>query len=92
MGIIARTRSQLEETAHEIEALGQRVLVIPIDIARSDEVNQAVEQVISTLGPVDILVNNAGIAEEKSLLEVTDDDWHRVMRVNLTVHSIFVGR
>jgi short-subunit dehydrogenase len=39
VGIIARTRSQLEETAHEIEALGHRVLVIPIDIARSDEVN-----------------------------------------------------
>jgi len=95
VGIIARTRSQLEETAHEIEELGQRVLVVPIDIARSDEVNHAVEQVISTLGPVDILVNNAGIAEEKSLLEVTDDDWHRVMGVNLDGAFFFcraVGR
>ncbi len=83
LGIIARTRSQLEETAHEIESFGQRAVVIPIDISRSEEVNHAVGQVTSILGPVDILVNNAGIAEEKPLLEVTDDDWHRVMRVNL---------
>ena len=45
--------------------------------------NHAVEQVTSTLGPIDILVNNAGITEERPLLEVTDDDWHRVMGVNL---------
>jgi NAD(P)-dependent dehydrogenase (short-subunit alcohol dehydrogenase family) len=83
VGIIARTRSQLEETAHEIEALGKRVVIMSIDISRSEEVNHAVEQVTSILGPIDILVNNAGITEEKPLLEVTDDDWHHVMGVNL---------
>lgn len=81
--VVARTRSQLEETAHEIESFGRRAVVIPIDISTSQEVNHAVDRVTSILGPVDILVNNAGIAEEKPLLEVTDDDWHRVMRVNL---------
>jgi NAD(P)-dependent dehydrogenase (short-subunit alcohol dehydrogenase family) len=83
VGLVARTRSQLEETARKIETLGQRVVVIPTDVVRSEEVNRAVEKVTSALGPVDILVNNAGIAEEKPLLEVTDDDWHRVMGVNL---------
>jgi 2-deoxy-D-gluconate 3-dehydrogenase len=83
VGIVARTLSQLEETAHEIEALGHRVVVIPIDISRSEQVNHAVEQVTSALGPIDILVNNAGVAEDKPLVEVTDEDWHRVMSVNL---------
>ncbi len=83
VGLVARTRSQLEETAREIETLGQRVAVVPTDIARSEEVNRAVEQVTSVLGPVDILINNAGIAADKPFLEVTDDDWHRVMGVNL---------
>lgn len=83
IGIIARTKSQLEETAHEIEACGRKAIVIPIDVAKSKEVDQAVEQVEKYLGPVDILVNNAGISEQKPITKITDDEWHRVMGVNL---------
>ena len=83
IGIIARTKSQLEETAHEIEACGRKAMVISIDVAKSKEVDQAVEQVEKHLGPVDILVNNAGISEQKPLTKITDDEWHRVMGVNL---------
>ena len=72
-----------QEIKSEIEALGRRALVIPVDVSLSKEVNHAVERVTDTLGRVDILINNAGVAEEKPLLQMRDDDWHRVMDINL---------
>jgi NAD(P)-dependent dehydrogenase (short-subunit alcohol dehydrogenase family) len=83
IGVMARTKSQLEETAHEIEAHGRKALVIPIDVAKSEQVDPAIETVTQNLGPIDILVNNAGITEQKPLVQMTDEDWQRVMGINL---------
>ena len=83
IGIMARTKSQIEETAREIEAYGRKALVIPIDVAKSEEVDHAIEHVTQNLGPVDIIVNNAGITKQKPLIQITDEDWHRVMGINL---------
>jgi NAD(P)-dependent dehydrogenase (short-subunit alcohol dehydrogenase family) len=83
IGIMARTESQLEETAREIEACGRKAVVLPIDVAKSEEVDHAIETVAKNLGPVDILVNNAGITEQQPLVQMTDEDWHRVMGINL---------
>jgi len=41
IGLMARTESQLEETAREIEAYGRKAMVIPIDVAKSEEVEHA---------------------------------------------------
>jgi NAD(P)-dependent dehydrogenase (short-subunit alcohol dehydrogenase family) len=83
IGIMARTESQLEETARVIEGQGRKALVIPIDVAKSEEVDLAIENVTQNLGPVDILINNAGITQQKPLVQITDEDWHRVMGINL---------
>lgn len=83
IGLMARTKSQLEKTAEEIESLGRRAMVIPSDVSVSADVNRSVEAVADTLGPVDILVNNAGIAKIKPFSEISDEDWHRVMGINL---------
>jgi NAD(P)-dependent dehydrogenase (short-subunit alcohol dehydrogenase family) len=83
IGMMARTKSQLEETAREIQAYGRKALVIPIDVAKSEEVDHAIEHVTQNLGPVDILVNNAGITEQKPLVKMSDEDWHRVMGINI---------
>ena len=80
--LMARTESQLEETAREIEACGRKALVIPIDVAKSEEVDHAIERVTQNLGPVDILVNNAGITEQKPLVKITDEDWRNRERWN----------
>jgi NAD(P)-dependent dehydrogenase (short-subunit alcohol dehydrogenase family) len=83
IGLMARTESQLEETAREIEAYDRKTLVVPIDVAKSEEVDHAIEHVTQDLGPVDILVNNAGITEQKPLVKMSDEDWHRVIGINL---------
>lgn len=95
IGLIARTQSQLEGTAGKIEALGRRTVIIPTDISKSENVDFAVNRIVSVLGEADILVNNAGIAEERPLIDLTDEEWHRVIVVNVDAAFYFcraVGR
>jgi NAD(P)-dependent dehydrogenase (short-subunit alcohol dehydrogenase family) len=56
-----------------------------IDISRSDSVGQAVAEVLSKRGRIDILVNNAGLGGKAApLWEQTDEDWQRIIAVNMT--------
>ena len=69
-------------TAADIEALGQPALAYPIDIADTAAVRQMVADVAARFGRIDILVNNAGLVQTKPMLELTEEDWDRVVRVN----------
>jgi NAD(P)-dependent dehydrogenase (short-subunit alcohol dehydrogenase family) len=53
------------------------------DVGEGREIVQTVEAVIAEFGHIDVLVNNAGIARSADLLEVTEDDFDAVLRVNL---------
>ena len=72
-----------EETAASVKAMGRRALVIQTDVSVSSQVQAAVARTLETLGRIDILVNNAGINIRKFPNEFTDEDWHRVIGVNL---------
>lgn len=63
---------------------GDAVLALVADVADPTAVRDAVAQVQARFGRIDALVNNAGIAVFKPILEVTLEDWSRVMAVNLT--------
>jgi 2-deoxy-D-gluconate 3-dehydrogenase len=82
--ITGRTVSQLEEAAQEIRQLGRRCLVVPMDITQKADIEKGVDQAFRHFGRIDILVNNAGINIPKPALEVTEEDWRRVMDSNLT--------
>jgi 2-hydroxycyclohexanecarboxyl-CoA dehydrogenase len=69
--------------ADEIQALGRKAVVCKVDVSKRSDIEAAVKTVRETLGPVGILVNNAGISPEKDFVEITEDDWDRVMNVNL---------
>jgi NAD(P)-dependent dehydrogenase (short-subunit alcohol dehydrogenase family) len=58
-------------------------LGVRLDVTDRDSTRQAVEQVQAQLGPVDVLVNNAGVSSIAPFLEITDQDWNRLMDVNL---------
>ena len=67
------------------EAIGGESFAVPIDISRSDSVNQAVAAVLSRRRQIDILVNNAGLGGKAApLWEQTDEDWQRIIAVNMT--------
>ncbi len=69
--------------AGEIQAMGRQGLVVMADIGSSEDVTRLVEAAVSTFGKVDILVNNAGISRDQLLIRMSDEDWDRVININL---------
>src|SRR5579875_488406 len=82
VGLIARTRSQLEESADLIRRAGGRALVAPTDVAVAAQVEAAVASVESELGPIGVLVNNAGAYLRKSFLEISVEEFDFQLKVN----------
>lgn len=70
-------------TVQAIEAAGGKAKAYGIDVADSAQVDEMIKSVIAQFGRVDILVNNAGITRDGLLMRMTDEDWDRVMAVNL---------
>ncbi len=85
VAMVSRTESDLRELAKEIDPSGERVLVLPGDVADEAAVEGFLQQTEAQLGPLDILVNNAGIPTRRPF-EVADypiDDYDRIVGVNL---------
>lgn len=80
--------SPLESVAEEIRTMGRESLAVIADISSSEDVNGMVEKIITTYGKIDILVNNAGITRDQIVLRMSDDDWDKVINVNLK--SVFL--
>jgi 3-oxoacyl-[acyl-carrier protein] reductase len=74
---------EARETARLIEALGRRSLTIAADVSRGASVIEMTARAVDAFGDVHILVNNAGVFGSKPMLEVTEEDWDRLMAVNL---------
>ena len=67
----------------QIEGLGVRAAAVQGDVARIEEVERLVAQVLDRFTRIDILVNNAGIARDRLLLRMQDADWDAVLNTNL---------
>ena len=72
-----------EEVAEYVRSKGGRAITVKADVAKRADVEAMFEKVWKELGPVDILVNNAGIETIVPFLELTDDQWTRLVDVNL---------
>ena len=85
VGICARTRTELRETARAIRQAGGSVLYRVADVTRSRQVQRFVEAVLERWGRVDVLVNAAGILGARLPLRAFPEDlWRKVLEVNLT--------
>lgn len=73
----------LAETEKEISALGAQVLSIACDVTKSNEVEQAVNKTLDKFKKIDILISNAGITADALLVRMKEEDWDRVLAVNL---------
>jgi len=71
------------ETCREVEAYGQEALAIGGNVADAREAEAMVQQTVEKFGRLDILVNNAGITRDQVLLRMKEEDWDRVLSVNL---------
>ena len=72
-----------KEVARQISALGRRALALKADISKREETKRMVEEIVARFGKIDILVNNAGIIRRGTFEEHTEEDWDRVIAVNL---------
>ena len=76
-------RAQAEAVVADIAARGGSAEAILFDVAVAAEVDAAVRDVVARLGKVDILVNNAGVSADGLIVRISDDQWQRVLDVNL---------
>jgi acetoacetyl-CoA reductase/3-oxoacyl-[acyl-carrier protein] reductase len=70
-------------SADEIVARGGRAVAVRLVAEDRSTIARAVHEVREALGPIAVLVNNAAIAQEKPFLDLTDEDWDRMLAVNL---------
>lgn len=79
-----RNREKLERQAAEFKNKGYSVYVCVFDVTNSEQIKLAINQLEIELGSIDILVNNAGINLRAPLEDFSDDDWDKVIGINLT--------
>lgn len=72
----------LQDLAEEIRRKGRRSLVVGADVTDAGAVEGMVQAVADGLGRLDVMVANAGISQIKPLLEVTPEEWDRMMAIN----------
>jgi len=77
-----------EAVAEEIRALNRQSQAILADVSSSTDAARLIEETTAVFGKLDILINNAGIARDQLLLRMTEDDWDKVLEVNLK--SVFL--
>ena len=75
--------SFVNSVVEEIKAMNRESLAVLADVSLSSDVNRLVEETIATYGRVDILVNNAGITRDQLVLRMLDEEWDKVINVNL---------
>ena len=81
-----------EETAEvvaKVEAAGGRAVGVQADVTKAADLHAMVDAAVHTFGRLDVLVNNAGIETRTSLLDSTEEDYDRVLAINLK--SAFFG-
>jgi NAD(P)-dependent dehydrogenase (short-subunit alcohol dehydrogenase family) len=83
LALAARSKPDLEDTAHLVERAGRRALVVPTDVTSYAAVETLMQSAVGALGRLDIVVNNSGVARVKPLVEWTPDEWRALFDVNL---------
>jgi NAD(P)-dependent dehydrogenase (short-subunit alcohol dehydrogenase family) len=82
--IVATDVLDTAETVKEIEKLGRKAIGLKVDVSKKQDVEKMVQKTIDKFGKIDILVNNAGIIGMENAEDMKQEDWDKVIRVNLT--------
>ena len=84
-----------EKAAEEIRKLGRDSIAMKVDVSKAADIQSMVELVKDRFGKIDIIINNAGIAQDIAALDMTEEDWDRMIDIHLKgtfLCSQMVGR
>lgn len=83
LAVVDKDPVKAAEVAGQIQDLGKDAAAFELDISKVDQINSMIKKVIERFRSVDILINNAGVTLGKPAVEVTENDWTRVIDINL---------
>lgn len=86
---LADEGAQVVACARSIEACDGAALCLKVDVSNAEQVDGCVKTALEKFGRVDILVNNAGITKDGLLMRMSDDDWDKVIDINLKGTFLF---
>jgi NAD(P)-dependent dehydrogenase (short-subunit alcohol dehydrogenase family) len=84
VGVLDINAEAASEVAQSLVAEGFTAVGIPVDVSSRAAVDTALNEVRQALGPIEVIVTSAGIERFESFLDISADDWDRMMSVNLT--------
>lgn len=82
--IVGLSGTRVEPLQALADDLGERAHVLPCNLGDADAVEALPKEAIAAMGSLDILVNNAGITRDQIFMRMSDEDWAKVIEVNLT--------
>ena len=84
LALLARSTDQLAQVVEDVHASGGEALAVPCDLTDPAAVEYSFSRIDQHFDSLDVLISNAGIFLEKPIVEITLEDWDRVLRTNLT--------
>jgi NAD(P)-dependent dehydrogenase (short-subunit alcohol dehydrogenase family) len=80
---VSRRQEEVCKAGAAIRALGRQTLELTADVTCRDQIRQVVSRMLEEMGRIDILVNSAGATRRVPSLELADEDWNRILDINL---------
>ena len=81
------SQKEAEKIKEELEEQGVKIEIFKADVSKREEVRELIKFTLEKFKNIDILVNNAGIDQIKPFMDITDEEWNRMIQVNL--NSVF---
>ncbi len=82
VAVIDLDETAVKPTADAVTALGRKGLALGADVGDLKSIDGMVRRVVDSFGRIDVLVNNAGVTRRAYVMDLTEEDWDRIMRVN----------
>ena len=80
---VSRRADEVRKTAAELRAWGRKTVELTADVTRRDNIQHVIDRMLEEMGRIDILVNSAGTTKRVPSLELADEDWDRILDINL---------
>ena len=74
--------STAEDTAVAVKQLGRESIVLPADMGNVADIDRMFQQAKDTFGRIDVIVNNAGVTKYLDIMDIQEEDWDRIHRIN----------